>query len=215
MSSVVEISVPAPTRGLLTAEQLRAAAGVASDDTSRDTELAAIGLTVADIICKTGCQISGDGITPVTLRQETLVETFYPCPRRGSNLILARRFLGTVALVENGVTLTALSDYTVNKGAGILTRRSNGCVQCWACTAIVVTYQAGFAEVPTDLADVAYEVVSRRTGTARDPLTRMERIEQVGVETIERQFWVDANDATDLTPDMQGKLAYYRSGIVV
>ncbi len=208
----IEISVPATTRALLTAEQLRAAAGMAVGDTSRDTELAAIGLTVSDIICETGCGLSGDGITPVTLRQETLIETFYP-KRRSSSLKLGRRFLGTVDVVEDGVTLTAGTDYTADKGQGILTRRSSGHERCWPWATIVVTYEAGFVTVPTPLAEVAAEMVGVRAGEI-NPRARSERIEIPGVEVIERQFSINYKDPVDITPDMQIKLSRYRSVLV-
>lgn len=210
---MITISVSAADRGLLTAAQLRAAAGLTATDTSRDTELAAIGLTVADIICETGCGVAGDGITPVTLRQETLVETFYP-EARGSSLKLSRRFLGTVTVVEDGATLIDGTDYVAEKGIGNLIRLSSSERRSWSTSTIVVTYQAGFATVPTPLADVAAEMVGRRAGAERDPLMRSERVEVPGVRTVDRAYWVDAAVAVDITPDMAQKLSRYRSGLV-
>lgn len=205
----LEVSVVAPTRGLLTTAQLRAAAGLAASDASRDTELAAIGLMVADTISE-WCNIIGDGITPVTLRQETLIETFYQAS--GTALLLARQFLGTVAVDEAGIALVSGTDFTIEGNR--LIRRSGGALSCWSSEAIVVTYQAGFAIVPTPLADVASEMVARRAGSARDPMMRSERVEIPGVRTIDRSYWVDAADATDITPDMAAKLSRYRTLVV-
>jgi len=213
------ISVPATTRTLLTPAQLRAAAGLAATDTSRDIDLAAIGLTVADIICGSGgCNLVGDGITPVTLRQETLIETFrYPVLRRPETpdgpapLRLARRFLGTVAVVEDDETLVLDTDFEVNAGAGLLYRLSSDQRIIWSANLVVVTYQAGFATVPTPLADVAAEMVARRAGAKRDPMMRSERTEVPGAWAKEQQFWVDATVASDITLDMAEKLSQYRS----
>jgi hypothetical protein len=157
----------APTRSLLTAAQLRAAAGLAAADTSKDTELAAIGLAVSDTISE-WCNVVGDGITPVTLRQETLIETLWPA-YSGRPLILSRRFLGTVTIVENAVALVS-ADFSINAGAGILTRLSSDAETYWPAGKIVVTYQAGFATVPTPLVDVASDMVSRKLGVTRDPV---------------------------------------------
>ena len=108
------------------------------------------------------------------------------------------------------MTLDA-ADFVILPGAGMLNRLSNDRPSCWPSGKIVVTYQAGFADVPTPLASVAAEMVARKTGAARDPMTKMERIEQPGVETIERQFWVDADQAVEITPDMESKLEKYRT----
>ena len=212
MDSLIAITAPATSRALLTAAELRAAAGVAATDTTRDTELAAIGLTVADIISD-WCGLAGDGITPVTLRQETLTETFRLTCRK-KPLILSRRFLGTVSIVEDDVALVA-ADFLINAGAGLLTRlTSDDVATSWPAAKIVVTYQAGFAAVPTPLADVAAEMVGRRAGAERDPLMKSERKEVPGVYTVDRSYWVDAAEATDITPDMAEKLSRYRSGVV-
>lgn len=204
----LEISVIAPTRALLTTAQLRVAAGLAATNASRDAELSAIGLTVSDIISN-WCNIAGDGITPVTLRQETLIETVrLTCGK--SPLILSRRFLGTVSVVEADVALAA-TDFSINAGAGMLTRLSSDAETYWPTSKIIVTYEAGFATVPTDLVDVAAEMVARRIGASRDPMMRSERIEVPGVRTVDRSYWVDANDSVDLTPDMQSILNAYRT----
>jgi hypothetical protein len=202
------VSVAAASRGLLTTAQLRAAAGLASGDTSQDTSLAAMNLTVSDIITD-WCRIAEDGIEPPTLLQETLVETFYPeC--RGCRLYLARRFVGTISVVEAGTTLTEATHYTVDRARGIATRRStDGTAIAWNAGKIVVTYQAGFAAVPTPLADVAAEMVARKAGAARDPLMKRERVKVDGVSEVEQEFWADAKNDADITPDMAEKLSRY------
>lgn len=210
--SILTISTAATSRALLTAAELRAAAGVAAGVTTRDAELATIGLTVADTISD-WCRVAGDGLTPVTLLRETLVETFR-LTRCVSPLILARRFLGTVTIVEDDVELEA-TDFTISAGAGLLTRLTSSDTEThWPAAKIVVTYQAGFATVPTPIASVAAEMVGRKTGVVRDPLTSLERINQPGVEEVERRFWVDTAQAVEITPDMASKLEYYLTPVL-
>lgn len=221
---MLTISTAATSRALLTLLELRAAAGVAAGVTTRDTELAAIGLTVADTISD-WCCIAGDGLTPVTLLRETLVETFrtshhrHPCrSHHGSHgpapLILARRFLGTVGIVEDGTTLVLDTDFEIDAGAGLVYRLCSGQRTSWRACLLVATYDAGFATVPRPLASVASEMVGRKTGVLRDPLSTLERVEAVGVEMIERRFWVDEKQAVEITPDMASKLAQYATTVV-
>ncbi len=205
MLTKLVISVPAQTRGFLTAEELRAAAGTSP---LSDGQLAKLGETVADIISE-DCNVKGDGLNPVTLRRETLIET-----QRTEDalpvLSLARRFIGSVAVVENGQALTD-ADIEVDAGAGLL-YRLRGDFRChWPAGKIVVTYQAGFEVVPGPLADIAAEMVGRRTGATRDPLMKSERVRIDDVEEIERDFWVDARNNVDITPDMAAKLVPYRT----
>lgn len=221
---MLTIVTPAVTRGLLDAVALRTAAGLASDDQSRDTELAALGLTVADTISD-WCNVAGDGLTPATLRMESVSEIFritdgrHPCRRSGglegpAPLILSRRFVSAVTIVENGVTLVLDTDFEVDAGSGLVYRLLDDCRTSWWPYLITASYGAGFTTVPTPLAAAASEMIARQTGAIRDPLVRSERIEVAGIETIERQFWADASDSVDITSDMAEKLAVYRSAVV-
>ncbi|WP_029002728.1 hypothetical protein [Azorhizobium doebereinerae] len=206
MITDLRITQAAPDRGLLSIEELRAAASVS--DSTQDASLLRTGLAVADTISG-WCCVAGAGIAAPTLRQETLAQTFWPkCAVE--SLILARRFLGTVSVVENGATLNA-ADFFANERAGVLTRLNNGSPCRWQSGIVVVTYQAGFADVPTDLAEVAAEMVSRRSGTARDPMLKRERVDVAGIEQVEREYWVDAAAAVDITPDMADVLGRYKT----
>jgi hypothetical protein len=212
MSVFLTVTAAAADRGLLTQAALRAAAGLASGDSSRDTELQAIGLAVSDII-SVACNVAGDGINPPTLLQETLQETVRPAGALDC-LILSRRFVGTIAIVEDDIDLVESTDFAVDRSTGLVTRLSCDRDALWCAGKIVVTYQAGFATVPTPLADVAAAMVSRRTGADRDPLVKRERIRTEGVEEVEREFWVSAANDADITPDMKDKLAAYRTEAV-
>lgn len=206
MITDLRVTAAADDRGLLAITELRAAAGV--PDTAQDAALVKQGLAVADTISG-WCCIAGAGLAAPTLRQESLEQTFWPrCSFE--SLVLARRFLGTVSIVENGTALDA-SDFIANGRAGVLTRLRNGSPCHWPSGKLVVTYQAGFADVPTDLAAVAAEMVSRRSGTARDPMLKRERVDVAGIEQVEREYWVDAAAAVDITPDMADVLGRYKT----
>lgn len=56
-------------------------------------------------------------------------------------------------------------------------------------------------------------MVSRRLGTARDPMLKRRRVDVPGVEEVEEEFWVDANAAVDITPDMAAVLLAYRTPV--
>ncbi len=206
MITDLRITQAAPDRGLLAIEDLRSAAGVSGS--TQDATLMKTGMAVADTISG-WCCIAGAGIAAPTLRQETLAQTFW-LDGPVESLILARRFLGTISIVENGATLDA-ADFLVNSRAGVLRRLRNGAPCPWTPGTVVVTYQAGFADVPTDLAAVAAEMVSRRSGTARDPMLKRERVDVAGIEQVEREYWVDAAAAVDITPDMADVLGRYKT----
>lgn len=204
--SILVIDAAAESRALLTPAQLRTAAGAA--DNSRDAELADIGLRVADMIAEYCC-VPGDGITPTTLRQETLTETFRlsGCVQP---LILARRFLGAVSVVEDGVTLAA-ADFEIEAGAGMLYRLCDDIRTRWPARKIVVTYQAGFATVPSTLVTAAMRLVRLDLSqTARDPLVKRERVRTDDVEEIETDYWGgSATDGSLIPSDTAEALAQY------
>lgn len=208
MKTALSLITAASDRGLLPLEDLRAAAGVTGN--GEDARLQKAGVAVADTIAR-WCGVAQAGISPPTLRRETLEQTFWPAQCH-MQLVMARRFVGTISVIEKGVSLPA-EEFSLDAAAGLLLRLRGGEPCEWACGAIKVTYQAGFEEVPTDLAQVASEMVSRRLGTARDPMLKRRRVDVPGVEEVEEEFWVDANAAVDITPDMAAVLLAYRTPV--
>lgn len=208
MKTALSLITQAPDRGLLSIEDLRAAAGVSGN--GEDPRLQKVGIAVADTISR-WCGIAQAGIAAPTIRRETLEQTFWP-DRQVERLILARRFVGTLSVTENGTALAA-EEFSLDAPSGLLLRLRGGEPCEWACGPIKVTYQAGFEDVPTDLVQVASEMVARRTGTARDPMLKRRRVDVPGVEEVEEEFWVDANAAVDITPDMADVLAAYRTPV--
>lgn len=171
------VSVVAPDRNLLTLAEMKAALGITGS--ANDAALTALGLQISDMI-SAECRVPVDGVKPPTLRQETIIETFR---RRAyaKTLILARRFVNSIAsIVERGVALTA-SDYEVEKASGMVNRlNSVGDIICWAPATLVVTYSAGFETVPEALKLAAIRVLREQWSTNdRDPLIRSETVEDV------------------------------------
>lgn len=185
--SSLTVTTPAGDLSLLTVAERREAIGVT--DGSQDTKLAALDLrNAASIMSK--CDIAiGAGAEP-TLRQETLTETF-----RGvdvDEIILARRHNVEISsLVEDGVTLTADVGFTVHPESGLLTRLCDDRPRRWCARKVVAVYQAGFAEIPRDLAEAAMEFMRLSWFQKnRDPSLKSEVVLIPDVRRIEQTFWV-------------------------
>jgi len=186
------VDTPAASRALLSAEELRLAAGLTANDTSNDTRLGVLGLRVADAIAR-HCKVGEDGVNAPTLLNEICSETIrLDGPREA--LVLSRRFITSIAAVtENSVGLGA-GAYEVNKAAGLLHRLSSDTPICWTGIKVVVQYSAGFAAAPNDLKQAAELFVRQLLSvTGRDPMVKRERVDNVS----ETEFWVGSIDASN------------------
>ena len=152
------LSIPSPNtdRSLLTRAQLRAAVGV--EDGSKDAALIDLGNYVAVLIAQ-ACRVATAAGIPPTLRLETVVETIV-LGTRSEWLDLARRPVTTIgSVIENGTEID-LTGYRLAGSAGRLQRRSGSFAALWQRDRdIVVTYSAGWATVPDDLARAAIKFV--------------------------------------------------------
>lgn len=166
-SSRIEVLTPATDLALLSAAELRGAAGLAEDDTTQDASLALLGLEAAEWIAEI-CGIRTAGANPPTVLAEGLRETF-PALWMGPELVLARRFVSDVSVTENGSALTDGTDFVVLDDRGVLQRMTTGYGLQWQAAPIVVEYTAGFsngspANVPAAIKAVARDYVQRRYG---------------------------------------------------
>ena len=181
------LSIPSPNtdRSLLTRAQLRAAVGV--EDGSQDAALVDLGNYVAVLIAQ-ACRVATAAGIPPTLRLETVVETIV-LDRCTEWLDLARRpIVSITSIIENGAEIDSTGFRLAGSG-GRLQRRSGTLATFWPrdCD-IVVTYSAGWASVPDDLARAAIKFVQAEWNQgSRDPLLRRVRVEGVS----EREYWVD------------------------
>lgn len=203
----ITVQTPATDRGLLTIEQLRAAAGV-PDDYADDATLLALGARVSSAIAK-ACRVVQGGVTPPTLRKETIVETFRRISywARGSwpfadsesqrQTIVLSRFpcVSISSIVVDGTTLDP-SEYELRPAEGIVARISGGQPTAWLNWKIVVTYDAGYQTVPDDLVLIASQLVQILWyQNQRDPNMRSQSVDGVG-----RDEWFANPHLGDLVP---------------
>lgn len=166
------VQTPALDRSLLTIEELRSAAGVSG--VGEDEALQALGLRASDLIAR-ACGVAAAGSAIPTLRRETLVETV--TRPRSRDLRLSRRFISEVVSVVGDTVLILPGFFEIDGAAGIIERLHGR----WWSDRVLVTYKAGFAEVPADLKHAAITAVREiHSGERRDPLLRAETVDGVG-----------------------------------
>lgn len=208
------VKTKAEDLSLLTAEERRSAAGVTG--TASDTDLEAMDKRIAAAIT-TECSIAvGSGAEP-TLRQETLVETFFGAC--GAQLILSRRHeVEIVSVTVDGTALTE-EDYLVDPETGLLCRMQGGYPSAWSGRKVDVEYKAGFAAVPDELKAAAIAMLRLAwSERSRDPAIKSERINIPDVREVDRQYWVGAlpgQTNRGAVPDaIAGCLMRFRNNVV-
>ena len=182
---MLKVVSPAESLALVDIVRLRLAAGLATTDDSRDEELELLGLRLSAEIVQ-ACRVATANGGEPTLRRETLEETFrYP---RTTALLLSRRHRVEIAtIMVNGQVLNEQL-YWVDEESGIV-RLVSGAF--WYGGVIVVTYDAGFEDVPDDLAGAVADFAKfRLSEAARDPLVRGQSTEVPGVLTERTDYWV-------------------------
>lgn len=191
-----EVVTPATDLTLLTAEQLRIAAGLSDDDDSKDITLTPLGLQIASEIA-TAAKVASAGGNPITLRSETCRATFY-LHRHRENLVLPRRFVSSVtSVVENGMTL-AETDYIVKGEAGMLRRLHSDCPSWWCSGKTVVDFVCGFATIEDDLRGGAMDLIQvRLSETSRDPLIKSISTNVPELEDRKVDYWVGGAPNSD------------------
>lgn len=190
MRSRLVITTPADSLQILTLTELRAAAGLAEDDTSKDTDLAALGLRVAAAIAEE-CNIAvGAGGEP-TLIEETVTETLWGVSTDA--IYLSRRHnVDITSVVEDGTTLTADTHYMVDPESGRLDRFDSDCPRRWCASKVVVVYTAGFSPdaIPETLRQAAIETAAGLwTEAARDPYVKGQTVRVDDIEEIRTDYW--------------------------
>ena len=143
--------------------------------------------------------------------QETVSETFRPrCREEG--LLLARFPVSAImSVVENDITLTAVTDYELagNGGSSILTRLRNDRDWTWPIGKIVVTYTAGYAglaDLPDGIERAAIVMVNQyRYSADRDPQLRGEQTQNVGSSS-----YFDGLAESGLSPEVLGLITKHR-----
>ena len=176
---------------LMTAEQMRVAAGLTAADTTQDVALALLNARIsAEVYDFAGIAVGDNGKEP-TLRQETLTETFR-CPASGPLILSRRHHVEIVSVKVDGETL-AFGDYEIDAEPGLLNRVVGHRISNWSGGQIEVIYKAGFATVPPALIGAASDLIRfRRSEVERDPLVRSQRVRVDGVDEVQTDYWVNS-----------------------
>jgi hypothetical protein len=213
MRGVLRTVTPAADLPLLTPEERRVAAGLRSVDSSQDSMLEAMDRRVAAAICAE-CNVAVAAGSPPTLLQETLEETFRGI--RGEDLLLARRHEVEIVSLNVGGSVLMGGDHYVDPEAGIVRRLYDDRIVSWGAGKIVVTYKAGFEEVPADLKMAAFDFFRFAwLERERDPSLKSEEIDVPDVMRTKRDYWVGAipgrSGEAAVPPFVAGQLIRYRN----
>lgn len=209
---MLEIITPASDPNLLTVEEARAIVGLASGDTSKDAQLERLVDRVSAEI-HSACRIARGRGAPRTLRQETVQETkFYS---GGRSLILARRHEITLTSFTIGGVSYDVTDFIVDGDAGKVSAVTGTEFTEWPRGLAVVVYEAGFDEVPPDLAGAAADLLRIfYSSESRDPLVKSVRVDVDGIDEVETQYWVGATSPSvtfGIPSDIAARLTPYRN----
>ncbi|KQS78087.1 hypothetical protein [Rhizobium sp. Leaf383] len=213
MRGILRIVTPATDLALLTPDERRAAAGLRSVDTSQDPLLEAMDRRVAASICAE-CNVAVAAGAVPTLLQETLEETFRGV--RGEDLLLARRHEVEIVSLNIGGSMLTGTDHYVDPEVGILRRLYDDQIVTWGAGKIVVTYKAGFQEIPADLKMAALDFFRFAwLERERDPSLKSEEIDVPDVMRTKRDYWVGAipgcSGEAAVPPVVAGQLIRYRN----
>lgn len=192
---MLTVVTPAPSRSLLSLQELRAAAGVT--DGQLDESLTRHEEIAAEHIARfLGCEAPIGSIP--TIRQEVLRETI-----RNHfavwQLRLARRFVTSVSSITYDGETVDPAVCELNSHAGLLERYDDaGNPMRWGARPVIVEYTCGFQYIPPIVKEAARRLVRLYISVSnpkRDPLLRRESIEGVG----SRDWQVPANVTTSDT----------------
>lgn len=211
---MLTVTTAATDRSLLTLAEIQAATGTtAAADTAA---LTALNARVAASIARE-CNVAAAGVTPPTLRLETLTEVFRlnqsvwgRFPKRVEHILLSRGpVVSITSVVEDGTTLPA-DEYEIDTATRRLYRMDGDDERTfWASAKITVVYTAGWATVPDDMklaaAKLARILWTEEGPNAREPGLKRHSVDGVG----EREYWVAPNDEPLMSKEIAELLGPY------
>lgn len=121
--------------------------------------------------------------------------------------------VSVTSLTENGTALTSGTDYLIDAAKGqILRVDTNGAPRAWTTLPLVITYVAGYATIPADIADAAIRMVKGQFyGRGRDPAERSVSVAGVG----DVAYWLGGGPNMGvMTPDVVDLLDNYRVPVI-
>lgn len=209
---MIEIITPATDPNLLTIEQARVLAGLASNDATQDATLEPLVDRIsADIY--SACRIKRGKGHPRTIRKETLRETkFFP---GGGKLILARRHEITLTSISLGGAVQDIAPYVVEGDQGIVFTVDGVNYSKLPRGLMSIVYEAGFDEIPADLLGIASELFRiYHAVDTRDPGVKSVRIDVDDIEEIETQYYAPTSSTSSplgLPADISARLKPYQN----
>lgn len=221
LSPNISVTTAATDLTLLTVAERRAAVNIS--DGSRDVDLSRLESRVSAVIAQ-ACKIATDGVTPPTLRKETITDTFRRNRWAGSArhryrddvdggqaIYLSRRPVVSVASVVEAGTTLAVTSYEIRAGTGGLIRLNSDAPAQWAADKIVVVYDAGWDTVPDGLKRAAEQLMQVYwSQQANDPLVKQISIPGV----LERQFWIGSSSDPAIPQNVMDALGPYMNLLV-
>jgi hypothetical protein len=215
--SFLVVDEPAEDKTLLSIQEMRAAAGLATTDTTKDALLTMLAAdSFAAIMSE--CNIAvGSGADP-TLRQEVLTQTVLNAYNQ-EIILLRRHNIDILSVVADGAVLTE-DDYLVDSEAGLLTRMQGDSPVIWNCKKVTIEYVAGFETIPGDLKQAAKDFLRiQYNESTRDPSVKAKDVEIYGVERKRTEYWAGAipgQGGAGAVPDIaSGPLKRYRRLILI
>lgn len=215
--SFLVVDEPADNAAILSIEEMRAAAGLATTDATKDAMLNRLSsFAFASIMSE--CNIAaGMGGEP-TLWQELLTQTVYGAYEQ-QIILLRRHNVEIISISADGAELLP-EDYFVDPESGLLTRLQSDDPVSWNCKKVVIQYLAGFEEMPGDLRQVASDFLRvLYNESTRDPSVKAKDVEIYGVERKRTEYWAGAipgQGSTGAVPDVaSGALKRYRRLILI
>ena len=200
------VSVPAPVRNLITLDDLREQLRVKPNDTANDAWM-------SKVIARTSMQAEQYCSRIFTV--QTYVETYRAgvTGRDGEPLILAQAPVdpATISIAVDGAALDTANDIGLDQDAGLVYRLTTPYL--WqSTTSLVVTYTAGFPEIPDDVQQAVLDLCTMdNSGRGRDPMLRAQESPGLG----RQEFWVGgAPGGATIPQDIAGLLNAYRRGLV-
>lgn len=209
---MILVTQPAIDRAILTIEQLRIAAGLASDDTSKDPELEALGLTLTDWLAAYS-GMATDGVHPATFKRETIRQTNLSAAMQGS-LILSRRPVLEISSATCNGNLLDSATYVLDGAAGLLWRLyGDYSTTSWGVGLYVTEYEAGYDTVPAFVSELIGDMVSYKWQAA-GATPQVKRKEIVDITVTD--YWVDSvavseKSKTGYPVDIEARILNLRS----
>lgn len=160
------VTTPAPDPTLLSDSEIAAAVGKGVSATPQ--ELRALNARVSEMLAA-ACGVVRGGAVFLTLRAETLTETFRLRSTPESLFLSRSPVIEIVSIAEGDAALTVDDGYEID-GINSVLRLHSGSPACWGCERTTVVYRAGWETVPNDLKELASKLaIAIWSERGRDP----------------------------------------------